>query len=129
MIKLTVNGFDIEIDTADENMSLKVLDASGKELSNNSYVQSLEGEGNMDDFESPKIDDETVELDDENDDFMDDLEDTNDDETDETGEDSGESGDEFFEDEDEENKDEVEDDELSEIGESFEDFFKRTSKK
>ena len=67
MIKLTVNGFDIEIDTADENMSLKVLDASGKELSNNSYVQSLEGEGNMDDFESPKIDDETVELDDEND--------------------------------------------------------------
>ena len=45
MIKLTVDGFDIEIQNNDgKNIYVKVLDASGKELSNNLYEQTMEGE-------------------------------------------------------------------------------------
>lgn len=38
-MKLEINGFSIELTTDDINLSLKVSDASGKELSNNTYVQ------------------------------------------------------------------------------------------
>jgi len=42
-MKIQINGFDIEINTNEAEMSVKVLDASGKELANNTYTQTLEG--------------------------------------------------------------------------------------
>jgi hypothetical protein len=39
-MKLQINGFDIEVNTEESNMTVKVLDANGKELSNNTYTQS-----------------------------------------------------------------------------------------
>lgn len=39
-MKIQINGFDIEINTEEANMTVKVLDANGKELSNNTYTQS-----------------------------------------------------------------------------------------
>ena len=69
MIKLTVDGFDIEIQNdGDSNISLKVLDASGKELSNNSYQQTMEGESDddsIDDLEDATFEDETLETEEE----------------------------------------------------------------
>jgi len=43
-MKIQINGFDIEINTDDAAMSVKIIDASGKELSNNTYAQSMEGD-------------------------------------------------------------------------------------
>ena len=43
-MKIQINGFDIEINTDDAAMSVKIIDASGKELSNNTYAQTMEGE-------------------------------------------------------------------------------------
>jgi len=43
-MKIQTNGFDIEINTDDATMSVKIIDASGKELSNNTYSQTMEGE-------------------------------------------------------------------------------------
>lgn len=64
MIKLTVDGFDIEIQNDENNISVKVIDASGKELSNNSYQQSLEGEDDeLDTLEDISLEDETTEAD------------------------------------------------------------------
>jgi len=39
-MKIQINGFDIELNTEESNMTVKVLDANGKELSNNTYNQS-----------------------------------------------------------------------------------------
>lgn len=39
-MKIQINGFDIELLENDSNISLKITDASGKELSNNTYAQS-----------------------------------------------------------------------------------------
>ena len=39
-MKLQINGFDIEVNTEESNMTVKVLDANGKELSNNTYTQT-----------------------------------------------------------------------------------------
>lgn len=39
-MKIQINGFDIEVNTEESNMTVKVLDANGKELSNNTYTQS-----------------------------------------------------------------------------------------
>ncbi len=39
-MKIQINGFDIEIITDDTTLTMKVLDASGKELSNNTFEQS-----------------------------------------------------------------------------------------
>lgn len=41
-MKIQMNGFDIEINTESDEMSIKVMDATGKELSNNTYAQTLE---------------------------------------------------------------------------------------
>lgn len=43
-MNIQINGFDIEILTEDGNLSLKVTDASGKELSNNTFTQEQEGQ-------------------------------------------------------------------------------------
>lgn len=43
-MKIQLNGFDIEINTEETNMTVKVMDASGKELSNNTFEQSLDGD-------------------------------------------------------------------------------------
>lgn len=41
-MKIQINGFDIEVNTDEANLSIKVLDATGKELSNNTFAQSLD---------------------------------------------------------------------------------------
>lgn len=43
-MKIQTNGFDIEINTDEATMSVKIIDASGKELSNNTYAQTMEGD-------------------------------------------------------------------------------------
>ena len=43
-MKIQFNGFDIEINQDDTNIAVKVMDANGKELSNNSYMQSMDSE-------------------------------------------------------------------------------------
>lgn len=52
-MKIQLNGFDIEINTDETNMVIKVMDASGKELSNNTYEQSLDDEGNANPVDMP----------------------------------------------------------------------------
>ena len=39
-MKLQINGFDIEINTEEANLSMRVIDANGKELSNQTYAQT-----------------------------------------------------------------------------------------
>jgi hypothetical protein len=58
-MKIQIDGFDIEVITSDGSMSIKIIDASGKELSNNTYSQTLEGDSENTDIIEP--DDENVE--------------------------------------------------------------------
>lgn len=39
-MKLQINGFDIEINTEESNLTMTVIDANGKELSNQTYAQT-----------------------------------------------------------------------------------------
>lgn len=39
-MKIQINGFDIEILTDETTMTMKVVDATGKELSNNTFEQT-----------------------------------------------------------------------------------------
>ena len=39
-MKIQIDGFDIELLTEEGTMTIKVLDANGKELSNNTYNQT-----------------------------------------------------------------------------------------
>ena len=41
-MKIEINGFSIELMTDDVNLTLKVSDSSGKELSNNTFSQNAE---------------------------------------------------------------------------------------
>ena len=43
-MKIEINGFVIELTTDDVNLALRVSDASGKELSNNTYAQEQSAE-------------------------------------------------------------------------------------
>ena len=43
-MKIEINGFVIELTTDDVNLALRVSDASGKELSNNTYAQEQSSE-------------------------------------------------------------------------------------
>lgn len=52
-MKIQLNGFDIEINTEETNMTVKVMDASGKELSNNTFEQSLDSDGTPNPAEMP----------------------------------------------------------------------------
>lgn len=52
-MKIQINGFDIEVNTEESNMTIKVLDATGKELSNNTYAQSLEDGNEITNVEIP----------------------------------------------------------------------------
>lgn len=52
-MKIQINGFDIEINTEETNMVVKVMDASGKELSNNTYEQSLDDNGGPNPVDMP----------------------------------------------------------------------------
>lgn len=52
-MKIQINGFDIEINTEEANMSVKVLDANGKELSNNTYTQSPAGDDEINNVDMP----------------------------------------------------------------------------
>lgn len=38
-MKIEINGFSIEVTTDDQNLSIKISDANGKELSSNTYSQ------------------------------------------------------------------------------------------
>jgi hypothetical protein len=118
-MKLQINGFDIEINTDEANITMKVMDANGKELSNNTFTQSMEQTDDVIDVDMPETDeiaDEVVE-----DEIADDV--VEDDVVE----------DDVVED-DEVEDDEVEDDEVveDEVGESFilnfEDFKKQLNK-
>lgn len=56
-MKIQINGFDIEINTEDTNMVVKVLDASGKELSNNTFAQSTDANASPDAVDMPSAED------------------------------------------------------------------------
>lgn len=56
-MKLQINGFDIEINTDEANITMKVMDANGKELSNNTYSQSSEQAEDVVDVEMPETED------------------------------------------------------------------------
>lgn len=53
-MKIQINGFDIEINTDDVTMSVKIIDASGKELSNNTYSQTMSGD-NSEEITEPDV--------------------------------------------------------------------------
>ena len=59
-MKLQINGFDIEVNTDDANMTIKVLDASGKELSNNTYNQSTESGEEINKVDMPSAEETTT---------------------------------------------------------------------
>lgn len=98
-MKLQLNGFDIEINTDDVNITLKIMDANGKELSNNTYSQSMDQSDDVIDVDVP----ETEEI-------ADDAE-TSEEEPIETGDDTELT--------DEESGVEDEDNNEEEMGESF----------
>lgn len=52
-MKIQINGFDIEVNTEESNLAVKVLDANGKELSNNTYNQSSTTEDEITPVEMP----------------------------------------------------------------------------
>lgn len=56
-MKIQMNGFDIEIETSDADMMVKVIDANGQELSNNTYAQTLETSDDVEDVDVPSVDD------------------------------------------------------------------------
>ena len=55
-MKIQINGFDLEINTDEANLSVKVMDANGKELSNNTYTQSSETTDEVTDVDMPTAD-------------------------------------------------------------------------
>lgn len=57
-MKIQLNGFDIEINTSDTEMMVKVIDANGQELSNNTYTQTLDTSDGVEDVEIPGLDEE-----------------------------------------------------------------------
>ena len=56
-MKLQINGFDIEVNTEESNMTVKVLDANGKELSNNTYTQSSTEDEDITPVDMPSAED------------------------------------------------------------------------
>lgn len=54
-MKIQINGFDIEVNTEESNMSVKVLDANGKELSNNTYTQSSTNDEEVAKVDMPSV--------------------------------------------------------------------------
>jgi len=84
-MKIQIGGFDIEINNDEESMSIKIIDASGKELSNNTYSQSIEG-SETEEVEEPEIDsvddivqDDSEEIQDDSEEVQDDSEEVQDD--------------------------------------------------
>lgn len=55
-MKIQINGFDIEIETSDTEMMIKVIDANGQELSNNTYTQTLDTTDDVEDVVIPGVD-------------------------------------------------------------------------
>ena len=55
-MKIQINGFDLEINTDEANLSVKVMDANGKELSNNIYTQTSETSDEVTDVDMPTAD-------------------------------------------------------------------------
>ncbi len=56
-MKIQINGFDIEINTDEANIGIKIMDANGKELSNNTYSQTSEETDTPTDVEVPNTED------------------------------------------------------------------------
>lgn len=61
-MKLQIAGFDIEFNQDQDTLAIKVLDANGKELSNNTYSQSLDTTDDVEDVTVPGVEevDETT---------------------------------------------------------------------
>lgn len=64
-MKIQIDGFDIEIETSDADMMVKVIDANGQELSNNTYSQSLDVTDDVEDVTIPGVDETEEETDEE----------------------------------------------------------------
>jgi hypothetical protein len=54
-MKIQINGFDIEILEETTSLAIKVIDASGKELSNNTYAQTNDGADENSDVIEPEF--------------------------------------------------------------------------
>lgn len=63
MMKLQINGFDIEINTSDTEMSIKVIDANGQELAHNTFTQSLETSDDLQDVDIPAVEETDTDTD------------------------------------------------------------------
>lgn len=59
-MNIQINGFDIEINTEDTTLTLKVTDASGKELSNNTFTQET-AETSVQPAQMTSVQDSTIE--------------------------------------------------------------------
>ena len=59
-MKIQINGFDIEVNTEEANLSIKVLDANGKELSNNTYTQTTDANTEVQQVDVPPVEDNTA---------------------------------------------------------------------
>lgn len=55
-MKIQISGFDIEINEDGTNLSIKVMDSTGTELSNNSYQQNISTDDTIQDTELPAVD-------------------------------------------------------------------------
>lgn len=62
-MKLQINGFDIEINTSDTEMSIKVIDANGQELAHNTFTQSLETSDDLQDVDIPAVEETDTDTD------------------------------------------------------------------
>lgn len=115
-MKLQIAGFDIEFNQDQDTLAIKVLDANGKELSNNTFSQSLDTTDDVDDVAVPGVEE---------------VDETTEDETTETEEETtDEETTEEETDEVEDLEDELEDlEDLEESFMTFEQYKKRKKKK
>lgn len=60
-MKIQIAGFDIEINEDGANLAIKVIDANGTELSNNSYTQSISTDDTIEDTDIPAVEETDIE--------------------------------------------------------------------
>lgn len=57
IMKIQINGFDIEVLTEESNLTIKVIDANGKELSNNTFTQQEATSTEINAVDMPSVED------------------------------------------------------------------------
>lgn len=61
-MKIQINGFDIEVNTDESNMTIKVMDSTGKELSNNTYEQAIKSDDEIQNVDIPSTEETQSEV-------------------------------------------------------------------